>query len=352
MSEPVHQAVCAALTYLERMTCQGIGREDAQRQLRAVEAEHPEVSMQLLWEVEAYDGSLHYDVLVRPSDGSTVSISICRDRALPWPLRGIRRWSEANLVQVDGRVLTMEDAVLFLDVMWNEAPIMQRMIDACIIRDELTRSPILLDDDELQSGVDGLRRTHLLYTVEDTERWMRQRGMTHAQLEQLAIGNVTYARLRNRIAADGVASYFASHRDQFDVAHIARIECQDHDSASHLHTRVSKDGVSFASAMQEAIVSNDAPAQCTFSSVMRRDASSELEERLFEAQPHDVVGPLRVGSSYVLGCLLKLRPACDDAAAHMVIEQILFDQWLAERRLEASVTWYWGRAPAPGVSPP
>src|ERR1700704_6061457 len=105
MSDPMNRAVCAALTYLAKMTRDGVRPDDAQRRLRIVEANHPEVRMQLLWEVESYDNSVHYDVLVRPESGDTISISVCRDHALPWPLRGVGRWTEANLVQVNGRML-------------------------------------------------------------------------------------------------------------------------------------------------------------------------------------------------------------------------------------------------------
>ena len=348
MIDALQLAVCAVLTYLTRVTRGGVRPEDARPQLSMIAAAHPELSMQLLWEVEAYDNSLHYDVIiVRPKTGDTVSISVCQDRALPWPLRGVLRWTEANVVQVNGRMLTMEDTVGFLDVLWDEAPLMERMVNACLIRQELERDPIVLADDELQIGMDELRRAHGLFTVEETERWMCQRGMTHAQLERLVAGNLACAHLRRRIATVQVANYFESHRSQFDVACIAKIELPDPDSAERLRARVAGGTLGFASAMQEAFVSSDAGVRCAFTSVRRCDGSSEVEAQLFVATPGDVVGPICVGSSYVVACLLELRPACDDELTRTAIEQIIFDQWLAERRRHATITWHWGRVPDP-----
>jgi putative peptide maturation system protein len=348
MSEPTQTAVCAALGYLAEVIHEGLRPDDAQRRLRLVEAGHPDVYMRLLWATEAYDDSLHYDVILRPTNGDTISVSMCRNDTLPWPLRGIQRWSEANVLQVNGRTLTMEQAVAFLDVLWNEAPLMERMINSCLIKEELENEPIVISDDELQSGIDGLRRTHRLYTAEETESWLRQCGMTHAQLEQLVLGTLTCAHLRKRVAANRSAHYFESHCTQFDVAHIARIELPDRDGALLLRKRATKDVNGFAAAMQEEFASGDARVRCTFTSLRRRDLSSELEEHLFAAAPGDVVGPILVGTAHVLGCLLKLRPACYDADTQAAIEQILFEQWLSERRSQATVTWHWGRSPDAG----
>ncbi len=71
----------------------------AQERLRTIQARHLDVELQLVWEQESYDHSFHFDVLVRTPDATTVSLGVCRDRALPWPLRGVHRftWDGATL---------------------------------------------------------------------------------------------------------------------------------------------------------------------------------------------------------------------------------------------------------------
>ena len=98
MSEIPSQALADVLSYLEALWNDGVRPREAQQRLRAVRAQHLELGMELVWEEEAYDGSVHYDLLLRPGDGATVSVSFCRERGLPWPLRGVRRWSDADLV--------------------------------------------------------------------------------------------------------------------------------------------------------------------------------------------------------------------------------------------------------------
>jgi len=345
MTETMQRAVVDVLAYLMSLSQDPVLPAEAQRGLRLVQTQHPELALELVWEVEAYDQSLHYDVLVQSAAGDTVSVSHCAGGGgLPWPLRGVRRWSDANLLQVDGKMLTMEEAVGFLDILWSEAPIMERMVNACLIREELVRRPIEIGDAELQSGMDDLRRAKQLYTAADTERWMHERGMTHAQVEQLVAGTLMCAALRRRLAEGRVASYFEAHHAELDTAHVATIESGDEDAARRLHREIASGDVAFLVAAQQQFLATTQPARALFTTLRRRTATDALGQAVFAAAPGDVVGPVRIGARYVIAQVLAVRPAQPDEASRAEIEQILFDAWLAERRQTAKVTWHWGAA--------
>lgn len=347
MSESLQAAVADVLAYLTAITEDGALPRDAQDRLRAVRARHPDAELELVWEREPYDGSLHYDVLVRRDLAATVSISVCRDRALPWPLRGVQRWSDANLLQVNGRMLTMEDAVQFLDVLWNQAPIMQQMVDTCLIREELEQRPVDITDDELQVAMDGLRRAHRLYCADTTEQWLHDRGLTHAQLERQLAGNLACVKLRKRIAEGRVAGYFEAHRVELETVLVARVECTEEAGAQALVRRAAGAAAALLDAAQHNALDTGAPAHCELATLRRRDATDELGAAAIAATPGDVVGPIRVGPRYGVAGVLARRDACPDEPTRELIEQLLFEEWLAERRQAASITWHWGRAPEP-----
>jgi putative peptide maturation system protein len=342
MNEDVRQAVFDALNCLMTIDRERTRPRDAQRRLAEVAAVHPRVGMELVWEEESYDGSLHYDALLRPEHDATISLGYCRDPGLPWPLRGVRRWSDADLAQVNGRLLKMQDAVAHLDVLWQEAPIMNRMIDTCLIREELDAHPIELSDADLQFGVDGLRRAHRLFTPDATQRWLQERGMTHGQLEQLAADNLTGLRLREKIARGRVDSYFEAHRSEFDCAHIARFECDLEETALTLRHRVNEEKQDFLEATRDLFPPSPRFARYFFTTLRRREVLPELAAAVFEAEPGALVGPTSIDGGYALTHVLALSPARLDDWARAAIQQLLFDEWLAERRQRAHVTWYWG----------
>jgi putative peptide maturation system protein len=297
--------------------------------------------MELVWEEEAYDGSMHYDVLLRPGDGTTVSVSSCRDGALPWPLRGVRRWSDADLAQINGQLLKMQDAVTYLDVVWDQAPIGNRLIETALLREELDRHAVELDDEELQLGMDGLRRTHKLHDAEATRRWMQQRGLTHEQLERIVMDSLTYGKLRARVAEGRVERYFEDHRAELDTASVAQIECADAVSAGRLARAIAAGEVGFFEAAQQQFLAAPAQVRIAFATVRRREAG-ELATPLFAAAAGDVVGPISVGDRHVITRVLSLTPARLDEPTRAAVVSLLFEEWLVERRRTADITWFWG----------
>ena len=73
---------------------------------------------------------MHYDALLHRDGEGTVSLSYCPERTLPWPLRGVQRWSEMNLVRVNATDPEVDQAVALLDFIWDDAPMLKRLVDA------------------------------------------------------------------------------------------------------------------------------------------------------------------------------------------------------------------------------
>ena len=70
------------------------------------------------------------------SHTSRRSTDVCRT-GLPWPLRGVRRWTDADVLRVNGRTVKFQEAVACLELMWTEVPIAQRLVNACLLDAEL-----------------------------------------------------------------------------------------------------------------------------------------------------------------------------------------------------------------------
>src|SRR5581483_7540265 len=135
------------------------------------------------------------------------------------PLRAVHRWSDADLLRVNHKTLQIDQALGCLDFLWEDRRLMDRLVNVCLIEEELAREPIQLTDAELQQAMDGFRRAHRLFTAEATFQWMERRGMTHAQLEKYVADEAIVALLRERVTAGGIEPYFEAHRAEFDRAH-------------------------------------------------------------------------------------------------------------------------------------
>jgi putative peptide maturation system protein len=196
---------------------------DALARVAALRAAHPGVEIELVWEETPADGSLHYDLLLRggPEAAGTLSLSWCPDGALPFALRGAHRWSDRDLLRVDGVPFTVPEAMIALELLWREARLIDRVIDSAIVKRTLLREPIDLDEEAQQAAVDAFRAARGLTTASATSAWLRDRGFAVEQLLELACDEAILAALRARVArpalegrlgADGLAALDPARR--------------------------------------------------------------------------------------------------------------------------------------------
>lgn len=347
MNETVQQTLADTLDYLMALVQDGIRPEEASSGLRPLQKQHPAVGIQLVWEEESFDHSMHYDALLHLPGKGTVSLSYCDDRAMPWPLRGVHRWSDADLVRVNNNVLTVDQAIACLDFIWEEARITDRLVNVCLIQAELDRDPIEVSDQELQLAMDGFRRARKLYKTEDTHRWMERRGLTHPELERLVSSDATVAKLRDKLVADQVQNYFDANPGDFDTAYIARFLLPDEARAQETLERLRRGDTDFFDAAQCSFMAARHSRRADshlFRAVRRREVPAEIGALLFESNPGSVVGPVREEEGYAIIRVLSTVPAILDDGTRDTIKKVLFEEWLENCRHAAAIEWLWGTA--------
>src|SRR6266581_1577387 len=84
MKPMLSQALNETLDYLRGLAQEKIRPAEAKARLRALQSRHPEMPLELLWEEESFDKSVHYDALLGLAGEGTVSLSFCPDLAQPW----------------------------------------------------------------------------------------------------------------------------------------------------------------------------------------------------------------------------------------------------------------------------
>jgi len=295
MKTETKQALLNAFDYLQLLNDDNIKPKDAQTRLQTLRTQNSPLEINLLWEEEVYDNSTHYDVLIRlEEEESTISLSYCPDRALPWPMRGVNRWSDKELVRVNDIVLQMDQAIACIDFIWDEKRIIDRLIKTCLIQEELERKPVELTDDELQFFMNGFRRTHRLYTPEATYEY-------EARL----------IKLRTRVANEQVDSYFEKHQSDFDMAQIALIELSEQSEAQELAKQIQNGELNFYQAAQDSFLSHQEMPKNLFRVISRRDIPDAFID-VFDVTPGTVLGPIKVDEEYVIIKILSTKSAVLD----------------------------------------
>lgn len=346
MTDSLKPALCAAIDYLKTLNREGVRPNEARTRLQGLRSQYPGTRVDLLWEEEACDRSVHYDALIHDAGEGTVSISFCPEKTLPWPLRGVQRWSEMNLVRVNATVLKVDQAVALLDFIWDDAPMLKRLVHAALIREALNQEPVTLTDEDLQRALNAFRRTHRLLKAADMHRWMAERGLTQEKLECLVIEHAQIAALRDRVTAGRVEEYFESHRADFDTVSIAQFAVSDPGEAQRIAAQIRTGAIDFDEAAERCFLTGRSIPIEHFAAIRRGQAVPELHP-VFSAEPNSVLGPIRSGETSTIIRVLSITPASLDSPTRSKIQDKLFELWLDARREESTIEWYWGQSESP-----
>jgi putative peptide maturation system protein len=347
LPERYRESLNDALEYLLQLQREGVVPRQALARLGPLQERHPEMEMDLAWHEEAFARVVEYSALLRlPGDG-TLSLGFCPERAVPWPLRGAYHSREEEIVRVDQWRLTLLDVMTFLDFIWKDTGLIRQLVDQALIATEAARRALEPTDAELQDAMDEFRQAHGLITVAATVRWLDERGLTQAALEQKVAERLRRSLLRERIAGPGVEDYFERRGDDFDTVSVARLTLPDEAGAREVFAAVRQGTITFLDAAQQAFLASDPrPGQSLFVRLRRADLAAPQAELLFGLQPGEIAPPTASGGGFEIVQVLGSEPARLDDATRERIKDVLFAAWLDTRRSEADIEWFWGDAAA------
>ncbi len=335
----------SALDYLVHLATENVSPEDAIERIKVLRAEHPGLDWEIVWAEQVFASRFDYDLLIGHPTLGTVSLGLTPRDGVPFPLRGVQRWAEMEVVRVNNRSLSMREVAPMLDPYWGEARIYQRIVDYCIVRRELEVHDVPISDDELQRGVDEFRRQRGLDTPEATERWLTEHGLTLDRLEDWVEHDLRTATLRHRFVGATAEAAFRQDPSAFDELHCAAFFSSDADTWVSEIRR----GASFFEVAERALAGRRdeerSARSVLFETVRRADveASEPLTVGVFAAQLH--------GAGPYVTLIRRISPATwEEARAE--IEGRLFATWLASQRQKATIEWNWGAGlPKPSGEP-
>lgn len=326
------------------------GQTDSSESLRLMRESNSDLRIRLIRHVEPFDGSSQSALLITDTEGNVTTVSWSPPSTVPWPLRGARRSGESTLLSVDGETLTVGDAILHLDGIWDRPDLLTGLIDACVIRIELDEDPVELTDAQMQEALDAFRRARGLLTPDATAAWMAQNHLSPTMFERTVRQEAELALLRRRVVGDRATAWLRAHAEALDRARIARAVFPDRAEArefaarvAEVHTYEADDAIRYF-AGELGLVVADGRGKAEFCDVGRGDLDGELANLIFAAEPGTVMAAeVSYGEWEVVQVLAVYRTRNDAAALH-IVERRLFDEWLAERRRTARVEWFWGEA--------
>jgi putative peptide maturation system protein len=338
-------AVATTLRYLAGLARAGTPAAEAVAGLRRLAKQNRGIRMDLVWEVESYLGNTHYDALLRMPSGDTISLAFSPRGCVPWAFRHAHHARESDLLRVNGRTLNMQSVMGYLDGLWYDARLLTALVDGCLVREAVESSGIAATADEVRRATGQFEHKAGLTSVQARNSWLQGRGWTGDDLEHEIRRQLIASKLRKQIVGGEIESYFAGHRRELDTATFVRVRFATHKEARKIANRLARSAVGLSEVAEEAIVTGAiTTARSEIATVRHRDLASAYAESVFAASPGQVLGPFECSDGYHVVRVLRIAPAKLDESTREAITRILFDEWLAKRRDQATVEWFWGDA--------
>ena len=131
-----------------------------------------------------------------------------------------------SLVRVNGIDVSLKQVVRHLGVA-DKLGFLGEYARRELMRQLAEREGIHPKPEDVQSDVDDWRYRHRLERVEDTEAWLRSRGITLGDVAEDAHVRRSERMMSEKISEGRIEPYFAQHTLDFDEAEVCWIYHQD-----------------------------------------------------------------------------------------------------------------------------
>ncbi len=196
---------------------------------------------------------------------------------------------------------------------------------------------ITASQEEIQEAVDEWRVANGFYQASELANGLTERGLSMSDLADFARMKALEERVRQHVAAGKVDSYFTEHRSSFEAVALSQIVVNERGLARELRFKT-MEGEPFY--MLARAYSIDEPSRLAGGYIGRKERTQlpkGIEAQAFGTVSGTIAGPLEIDKKFYLIKVEEVYPAELNADTRARIERILFDEWLAARRMEANV---------------
>ena len=238
------------------------------------------------------------------------------------------------IVRIDEEVIEIEECVRI----WKLTGRFESMMED-LVRDKLAvhaakRQGITLEPDEIQARADQFRRIHGLHRAADMNDYLDALGVGLDEFEQFISEGLYEEKVMADVCSDAaVAAYFKLNSPRFDSVEISHIVVDSEGKAKELMAYLEDDPESFAEMASEHSIAETSERGGRIGKVLRGALRADVEGRVFNAEPGELLGPFPSGDAAVFEIFTidSKRPAALDEQTTAEVRRLLREEWLGAR---------------------
>lgn len=238
---------------------------------------------------------------------------------------------------LDVPVATLSDATLtlggLLASLWRTLrlrPIVREVLAVTVVVRAARDAGLAVTADELQQAANRYRLRNGLRSAAATDAWLRDNGLTTAELQLALEEQLLAAKFQDHLLATRGEGHFADHAPRYQRVRLRVLAVPSEEAAREMLAQLA-DGADFAALAREHSRHASRDQGGDLGVVHRGRLETALADLVFAAEAGRVVGPVAQPAGSCLFLVEEVLPAERDAATDALIRADLYAAWLSEQ---------------------
>lgn len=185
-------------------------------------------------------------------------------------------------------------------------------------------------EEEKKKAVELFLAQNQLTTPETKEAWLKERGLTQEELEEIAVMPVAVEKFKQANWSNKVERYFLTRKSSLDRVIYSLIRTKNYNLAQELYYRILEGEQSFAEVASQYSEGQESQTGGQLGPVPLSQPHPAISKILSVSQPGQLWAPRGLAEWTVIIRLEKFLPAQLDDQMRQALINELFETWLRE----------------------
>jgi parvulin-like peptidyl-prolyl isomerase len=250
---------------------------------------------------------------------------------------------ESNtFLTINDKPFSLEQSLSYLRTAGKLHTVLSEIVQQYVLEEEVKLLEIPEAEPEIvEQFILEFRLQQQLTTPEIFHNWLAINAISYADFKHQVTFRIKQDKLKEKVTASKVQEYFAKNKEALDRVVLSRIVVDHPEVAQDLKEQVEQQGADFTQLAKKHSMVDDAVVGGVMGPIICSQMPEIIRKATENAQPGQIVGPIKIEGRYCLLKVEQLLPASLEGSLKRDLENHLFEEWLKEKVQSMNVQLNW-----------
>ena len=242
-----------------------------------------------------------------------------------------------TVVKIDGEDIDLAEFIRTLKLTGQFEELLEQFVRDRLAAVGARKAGIRVSEAEVQERADQYRRVRGLHRAADTNKFLDAMRISLEEFEQFITDSLYQEKMMNKVCGDpAVQGYFKLNSPKFDSIEVSHIVLDSEAKAREMIQVLGDDPDSFDEMAREYSIADTREEGGLIGKVLRGSLRSDVEAKVFNAHPGDLLGPFASSDRTVFEIFRvnAKHPADLDEDTATEVRRLLREDWFRSRAAE------------------